>query len=372
MRYARRPEVLAALLGAAVILGLYVAALVHADPMSVDVDAVKKFPGHPAGFKLVDPGTGQPETVVIEATVKLGEDEFTEITRVALDMSQEAGDEGYIDSTVELPLPVAPDYASIESFDLTVQLPQGQLFVDVALVNVVPDAFGFGYGYQGGQGGGSIDFAIRYTPSAIAGGYQAVLRVLFEDTVRALSSTQFIILKPFSSDQVQALATIYPRSDTEALSRDLVVLRARISDEVAEHLVSVTVDPGLLGPTTRSMDRTSQFHPAMLAKWGIAVPHDESFRDIGLGTTFTPDTDISEGAHHFYVRAVGPGERKDSIVSLGFFIDTLLPSTPAGLHLVVFSDELEVTLEWQRATDPGFSAPDNPLNTGSGVDTPIM
>ena len=99
------------------------------------------------------------------------------------------------------------------------------------------------------------------------------------------------------------------------------------------------------------------------------VPHDESFRDIGLGTTFTPDTDISEGAHHFYVRAVGPGERKDSIVSLGFFIDTLLPSTPAGLHLVVFSDELEVTLEWQRATDPGFSAPDNPLNTGSGVDS---
>ena len=302
MRYARRPEVPAALLGAAVILGLYVAALVHADPMSLDVDAVKKFSGHPAGFKLVDPGTGQPETVVIEATVKLGEDEFTEITRVALDMSQEAGDEGYIDSTVELLLPVAPDYASIESFDLTVQLPLGQLFVDVALVNVVPDAFGFGYGYQGGQGGGSIDFAIRYTPSAIAGGYQAVLRVLFEDTVRALSSTQFIILKPFSSDQVQALATIYPRSDTEALSRDLVVLRARISDEVAEHLVSVTVDPGLLGPTTRSMDRTSQFHPAMLAKWGIAI-EDPGEANFLLPMKIIPQADPLTGTFSTSVKA---------------------------------------------------------------------
>ena len=93
-----------------------------------------------------------------------------------------------------------------------------------------------------------------------------------------------------------------PRSDTEALSRDLVVLRARISDEVAEHLVSVTVDPGLLGPTARSMDRTSQFHPAMLAKWGSAI-EDPGEANFLLPMKIIPQADPLTGTFSTSVKA---------------------------------------------------------------------
>ena len=41
--------------------------------LTVDVDAVKKFEGFPAGFKLVDPKTGELETVVIESAMNIVE-----------------------------------------------------------------------------------------------------------------------------------------------------------------------------------------------------------------------------------------------------------------------------------------------------------
>ena len=132
MRSVWRPEILAIVAGVAVILGLYIAgAVAQAAPLTVEVDAIKKFEGFPAGFKLHDPETGQPETVVINADVVLAEEEFAPITSVALGVSQLAGDAGFqnfgdgaASPSVELPLPIAPDYAPIEAFELTHQLPR--------------------------------------------------------------------------------------------------------------------------------------------------------------------------------------------------------------------------------------------------------
>ena len=176
-----------------------------------------------------------------------------------------------------MPLPAAPNHADITNQELTSQLPssgnttQGQLFVDVKLVNTIPNAFGYGYGYRGGQGGGTIKFWFRYTPPSIAGEYSAALKVFFEDVERAASTANFVIVKPFASNDVQSRATIYPRSNTEALTRDEVVVRAWVSESVIGNVVSATVDPGLLNANRQQMDRITQFHPAILKKWGIDV-----------------------------------------------------------------------------------------------------
>ena len=131
--------------------------------LTVDVSATKKFEGFAAGFKLLDPATGQPEVIEIHGEVVLAGGEFTDITKATFGISQTAGDPGYVNfggtTAVNVPLPAAPNHADITNQELTSQLPssggttQGQLFVDVKLVNTIPNAFGYGYGYRGGTGG---------------------------------------------------------------------------------------------------------------------------------------------------------------------------------------------------------------------------
>ena len=50
-----------------------------------------------------------------------------------------------------------------------------------------------------------------------------------------------------------------------------MVLQAKVKGDVAPNVVSVTVDPGLLGPAAQTMDRNSAFHQALREKWGIAT-----------------------------------------------------------------------------------------------------
>ena len=48
-----------------------------------------------------------------------------------------------------------------------------------------------------------------------------------------------------------------------------MVLRAKVKGDVAPNVVSVTVDPGLLGPATQEMDRTTEFHRSLREKWSL-------------------------------------------------------------------------------------------------------
>ena len=129
--------------------------------LTVDVNAVKKFEGFTAGFKL-DEGTGQPETVVIEAKINLPEGEFQDIVKATLDIETADGGSGFLNvSAVELPLPASTGDPVIDR-ELTDQITQGQLFVDAKLVRLVPDAFGYGYGYRAIGGKGFIKFTLRY------------------------------------------------------------------------------------------------------------------------------------------------------------------------------------------------------------------
>ena len=217
-----------------------------------------------------------------------------------------AGDN--VSAAIELALPVPPNYTDIVNEELTNQLPtsggdtQGLLFVDVSLVQVTGDAFGYGYGYRGGRGGGSIKITIRYTPPKVGGEYDGTVKVYFGDAERASSSTSFVVVEQFPAGAVVALSTLYPRSDEGALSRDLVVLRAKVLDEVAGRLVSVTVDPGLLGPKTDTMEPTSMFHPAILAKWGIDSSNPEADRLLPL--KIIPQADPLTGTFSASIDAV--------------------------------------------------------------------
>ena len=273
--------------------------------LTVDVDAVKKFSGFDAGFKLLDPDTGQPETVIIDADANLAGGEVADIDRATLDIVQLSGDAGFIDFSgtgsdpaVLLPLPVAPDYLAIEFFDVTSGLPvdstgdtQGLLFVDVQLVNVIGDDLGFGYGYRGQQGGGSIRFKIKYTPPQIAGTYQATLRLLDVNGAElANNTTNFVLLNQLAPGSAIALTTIYPRGATEAMSRDLVIVRADISDDVLWSVVSVTANLGLLGSGSATLDPVSKFHPAILAKWGV----DPATTDFLAPVKILPDVPLPE------------------------------------------------------------------------------
>ena len=47
------------------------------------------------------------------------------------------------------------------------------------------------------------------------------------------------------------------------------MLRADVSDDILGNVVSLTADPGLLSPSSDTMIPTSDFHPAIVAKWGV-------------------------------------------------------------------------------------------------------
>lgn len=121
-----------------------------------------------SGFKILDPSTGLPETVVIKSEVRF--DGGTEVApSAAVDIIRENGAAGFIDVTA-LPIPVRP--ATGEA--LTVA--QGTLLVDVVLEGIkkFPVGAGFAYGYDGlTQTGGLIQITLRYTPPPINRGLQS-------------------------------------------------------------------------------------------------------------------------------------------------------------------------------------------------------
>ena len=162
--------------------------------------------------------------------------------------------------------------------------------MDVELAQTIPDAFGYGFGYRGGR----IKFTITYTPPELAGTYKATVAAFFDEGVTrfalAVDTTEFKVVPPLLTDDVVALSTVYPRGETEALSRDLVVLQAKVKDDVAPNVVSVTVDPGLLGPDPQQMDRTIEFHPSLREKWGL-TPSDPGYVHYLLSLTIIPQAE---------------------------------------------------------------------------------
>ena len=52
---------------------------------------------------------------------------------------------------------------------------------------------------------------------------------------------------------------------------------------------------------------------------------------------------------------------------VGRVVETVPPTTPTNLTRAVTSDNVTEKFTWNRSRDPGFIAPGNPLNTGSGV-----
>ena len=138
------------------------------------------------------------EAIPINARVNLEEEFETLISE--LEIEQISGGPGFIDVTgtgaVSLPLePVTGD-------DLSDQLSQGTLSVDVAFILVTinpigypPDGSGYGYGYfQGEEGGGQISYFLTYTPPAITGDYVATITLELDDGTAFSTATEFSIL----------------------------------------------------------------------------------------------------------------------------------------------------------------------------------
>ena len=231
------------------------------------------------GFKLLDPNTNLPEAIVIQATVKF--EGSTEIVPSAqLDIIQETGDERFLPIT-NLPLPVEP----VTSGDLTDLLPQSgdgaKLFVDVLFNAVkqfpIDSSFGYGYGlgFDGvGVTSGVIQYILTYTPPPFTGDYVGTITVDVSGQAPISKSRQFSILPALTAE---ALATLYPTSDGEALPGDLVILQLNVSGDIKDiakvnGIPKVTVSGDLAGPA--SMLEASKFHPALREKWGVDANAD--------------------------------------------------------------------------------------------------
>ena len=250
--------------------------------LNVEVEAEKKFANFPAGFQLA-------ERVLITADVVINEGEFAKITGATFEVKTADGGAGFINfengvpnPAVNLPLPTSGDIDSagnnfsIEFQELTSQLPtsgglaQGKLFYDVFLstADTLPDAFGYGYGYQGQQGGGRIKFTIKYHPPEIVGKYIATVKVDFEGGELASSATEFNILGALMAADVTSLPTLYPIGETEAIPGDLVVQQLDVTAAKINNIVSVT-RTGDLGDTPSGLIAVSNLNPALREKWGI-------------------------------------------------------------------------------------------------------
>ena len=187
-----------------------------------------------------------------------------------LDITQVTGDPGFL-SVTSLKLPVR----EVTDENLTAQLPvdsngdtQGTLFATVVFdaVKIVPADSdpAFAYAYDGvGETGGVIGYILTYTPPPIVGDYRATVTVKTDQTVTA--STNFSVLPGL---KIFALATLYPRSDTEALPGDLVILQVDLTNTDVEDIASASVS-GELVPEALSMAAASKFHPALREKWEV-------------------------------------------------------------------------------------------------------
>jgi len=145
-------------------------------------------------------------------------------------------------------------------------VPLGKLVVQVQWTNLEAALpLGYGYGYEGGIGGGSIDFSIDYTPPfyvypqpasgemTVAGSYNATLTVTSTTETKVSTATAFNI----GSDVY--VSTIYVSGEVSALDGDLVVYQVNVRD----HMV---VDVAVAG-TSDSLTPLSEINPVLVDKW---------------------------------------------------------------------------------------------------------
>ena len=229
--------------------------------LEVEVDTPANSINGLSGFKLQEP-------VEIIARIKL-EGGFEDLALVTLAIEQIIGDPGFLPVTggdiIVLPVLITAD-------DITDQLPtsggvpQGTLLVEVTHTEVILVRFNNGYGYQGtGDTGGIIQYKLTYTPPGIVGDYLATLTVTLRGASDVSFGTQFSVLGAL---YVEALATIYPRSDGEALAGDMVVLQLDSLSARAKDIVSAIVF-GDLTSETLSMIKASNFHPSLRGKLDV-------------------------------------------------------------------------------------------------------
>ena len=194
--------------------------------LAVVVEQLENVRNQRFGFKLAEP-------VLIKAEVRFeGGAQIITADSATLDITQVTGDPGFL-SVTSLKLPVR----EVTDENLTAQLPvdsngdtQGTLFATVVFdaVKIVPADSdpAFAYAYDGvGETGGVIGYILTYTPPPIVGDYRATVTVKTDQTVTA--STNFSVLPGL---KIFALATLYPRSDTEALPGDLVILQVDLTN----------------------------------------------------------------------------------------------------------------------------------------------
>ena len=85
-----------------------------------------------------------------------------------------------------------------------------------------------------------------------------------------------------------------------------------------------------------------------------------------------PDDDLYSGAWGVRLAMIGnnlyafQSDREFGLI-VGRVLEAVPPTAPTNLTRELTGDNVTTKFTWSRSTDPGFIAPGNPLNTGSGV-----
>ena len=156
-------------------------------------------------------------------------------------------------------------------------------------------------------------------------------------------------------------------------------------DVAVEHPIGTVLVPGI-GPTgdytVDHATNTVTFTTAPIIGDAI-TPNLKLSYNVGSPPLITGDTtefqatrDLADDFYQWRVVARDKARNTASSVSRTFLVDTVPPTTPVGLADVTIDpetgeldeDDVVRILEWKRSKDPSFIAPDNPANTGSGVD----
>ena len=309
--------------------------------LQVEVDTPLNNRNNLFGFKLA-------EEVVITARVKL-QGAFEDITEVNLAIEQTAGSPGFIPITgatrVLLPLVVVTGDNLTDQLPVVGGKPQGALTGDLVLNKVRPDAFGYGYGYLGEAGVGQFEYILRYKPPPIPGDYKATVSVVTPNQTVSFP-TEFSVLGALTAIR---LSTIFPISDTEALSRDLVILQIDTS-AVAKDIASVTVFSGDLLSTDARMVAASAFHPAVQEKWGVA-----SAAEFLLPFTVPDDPDLT-GDFFAFVRVEDSAGQVVNLNSAATAPKVTIGDTREIFNVYLMPDFSFITPPLQCASPPALAA----------------
>ena len=84
---------------------------------------------------------------------------------------------------------------------------------------------------------------------------------------------------------------------------------------------------------------------------------------------FTPSQPLPDAEYLWRVQAEDGADKPSGFTDpFSVRVDTVPPTTPTNLQELTAGEEVVREFTWQRSSDPGFIAVDNPLNTGSGLD----